>query len=258
MARVWLAYFCALAVTPLTTLAAATDQKVLTPGESNSHDPDLQKVKHELVKAEIIPTGEFDRLLMDATKPLLVKTLIFIKVVDEFLPSFILDVEWSSDVYASLGNTLKPKKVQDQPTFSVIRSPGTTGSAAANLTYTITLTDPDAPSRDNPKWAEMCHFIATGLKLSASDPSTSTSSELKDIMPWKPPGPPPKTGKHRYVFLLFAPANGTTEPLNLTKPEDRQHWGTGKERHGVRDWALDNGLAPVVIGPFITYKRQED
>ncbi|RYP61206.1 hypothetical protein DL769_007800 [Monosporascus sp. CRB-8-3] len=234
MARVCLAYFCALAVTPLTTLAAATDQKVLTPGESNSHDSDLQKVKHELVKAEIIPT-----------------------VVDEFLPSFVLNVEWSSDVYASLGNTLKPEKVQGQPTFSVIRPSGATGSTAANLTYTITLTDPDAPSRDNPKWAEMCHFIATGLKLSASDSSASTSLDLRDIMPWKAPGPPPKTGKHRYVFLLFVPANGTTEPLHPTKPKDRQHWGTGKERHGVRDWALDNGLAPVAANFFYAQNEKQ-
>lgn len=69
-------------------------------------------------------------------------------------------------------------------------------------------------------------------------------------MPWKAPGPPPKTGKHRYIFLLFAPTNGTTDRLNLTKPEDRQHWGTGKERHGVRDWAINNGLAPVGKAPW--------
>lgn len=24
---------------------------------------------------------------------------------------------------------------------------------------TLVLTDPDAPSRDDPKWSEMCHFI---------------------------------------------------------------------------------------------------
>ena len=64
-------------------------------------------------------------------------------------------------------------------------------------------------------------------------------------MEYKPPGPPPKTGKHRYVFLDFVPANGTSQPLNLTKPSDRQHWGTGKEREGVRHWEKENGLVPV-------------
>lgn len=66
-------------------------------------------------------------------------------------------------------------------------------------------------------------------------------------MPYKPPGPPEKTGKHRYVFLVFEPANATTQPLNLTKPKDRQHWGYEYhgERVGVRDWAVENGLIPV-------------
>lgn len=167
-------------------------------------------------------------------------------MIDEFLPSLILDVEFPSDDVASLGNTLKVKNVQEEPTFSIARPSGELDSVISDLTYTITLTDPDAPSRDNPKWAEMCHFIATGITLSdTSFSSVFALSTLQDIMPWKAPGPPPKTGKHRYVFLLFAPANGTTDSLNLTKPEDRQHWGTGKERHGVRDWAIDNGLTPV-------------
>lgn len=66
-------------------------------------------------------------------------------------------------------------------------------------------------------------------------------------MPYKAPGPPEKTGKHRYVFLVFVPANGTTEPLDLTKPKDRQHWGYEfeGERVGVQKWALENGLAPI-------------
>ncbi|RYO75870.1 hypothetical protein DL766_009088 [Monosporascus sp. MC13-8B] len=59
--------------------------------------------------------------------------------------------------------------------------------------------------------------------------------------------PAPENWEAQIRVPAFAPANGTTEPLNLTKPEDRQHWGTGKERHGVRDWALDNGLAPVGV-----------
>lgn len=64
-------------------------------------------------------------------------------------------------------------------------------------------------------------------------------------MPYKPPGPPEKTGKHRYVFLVFVPANGTTDSLNLTKPDDRQHWGYDEERDGVRNWSKENGLIPI-------------
>jgi phosphatidylethanolamine-binding protein len=139
------------------------------------------------------------------------------------------------------------------------------------MTYTFVLTDPDAPSRKHPRWAEVCHYIATGLLV----PTASTNGEDDDhrdeqgqlvtmmefepadmdiegndnglvpLMPYKPPGPPPKTGKHRYVFLVFAPANGTTDPLHLSKPTGRRRWGGEKEGHGVREWAGENGLVHV-------------
>lgn len=172
--------------------------------------------------------------------------------MDAFVPSLLIDVEWSSKNYASLGNTLKPKKLQDAPSISLHQSETSSGSCSLPLdtSFTVTITDPDAPSRDDPKWSEVCHWIATAVPVedvTGSSCSYIQLSSLQDVMPYKPPGPPEKTGKHRYVFFVFVPANGTTDPLNLTKPEDRQHWGyeyNGK-RVGVRKWAAENGLAPV-------------
>jgi len=66
----------------------------------------------------------------------------------------------------------------------------------------------------------------------------------------KPPGPPPKTGYHRYVFLLLEGDNS-----NLTAPEDRRHWGTGKKGHGVRDWAQKESLQ--VIGANFFYEENK-
>lgn len=122
----------------------------------------------------------------------------------------------------------------------------------------MTLTDPDAPSRDDPKWSEFCHWIATGLATSDDEdsscslPLTLALKDLDDVMSYYPPGPPEKTGKHRYVLFVFAPANGTTDELDLSKPEDRKHWGYEYEgeRVGVRRWSLENGLVPV--GMFIS------
>ncbi|KAI1415629.1 PEBP-like protein [Hypoxylon sp. FL1857] len=217
------------------------EQVVISPSNSHSLDsdvPDVYKVQHELEKADIFPT-----------------------VIDKFLPSLLLDADWPSGEKAELGNTVLVEKVQDEPAIIAHRSPGRSDMDGdnSNMAYTITITDPDAPSRDNPEWSEFCHFIATGIKLS-STPGSSTSavhlSVLENIIDYKPPGPPPKTGKHRYVFLLFAPANGTTDPLHLTKPKDRKHWGTGKQRHGVRDWAEENGLKPVAAN-FIYAQNEE-
>ena len=104
----------------------------------------------------------------------------------------------------------------------------------------------------------MCHWIASNVSLSQKTfsilpmPFFGAEEELKEsksgpesLIDYKPPGPPPKTGKHRYVFLAFAPKNGTSEPLDLEKPKERQHWGAGEERKGVREWAGKNGLVPV-------------
>lgn len=111
------------------------------------------------------------------------------------------------------------------------------------MTYVLALTDPDAPSHDNPKWSEFCHWITTGIP---APPGTEAAiTDLKDVIEYKPPGPPPKTGKHRYVFLAFVPANGTTGELHLSKPRERKHWGWDEAGHGVEDWALENGLVPV-------------
>jgi len=68
----------------------------------------------------------------------------------------------------------------------------------------------------------------------------------------KPPGPPAKTDYHRYVFLLLEGDN-----TNLTAPEDRQHWGTGKERHGARDWAKKEGLKVIGANFFIEKSKKQ-
>jgi len=173
----------------------------------------------ELKKAEIIPT-----------------------VIDEFLPSLTLNITWHNAT-ASLGNTISPDDVQDMPSVTLY-SQDSDILSASSMTYTVTLTDPDAPSRDDPEWSEICHWIATKIKAKSSSNFHATR-KLREVMPYKPPGPPPKTGKHRYVFLVFAPRNGTSEKLFLSKPGDRQHWGMDGERVGVRQWAEKNGLVPV-------------
>lgn len=195
-----------------------------------------------LKKAEVIPTGAVFINSRSCHRS------SHILVIDDFLPSLTISVDWPKKA-AKLGNTINPKKLQDQPTVTLHDSTSAVKNSNSNLTYVVTLTDPDAPSRDDPKWSEMCHWIAANLTI-------SITSSLDDVTPYKPPGPPPKTGKHRYVFLVFAPKNGTSESLHLSKPEERQHWGTGKERGGVREWAAKNGLVPVAAN-FVYAKNKE-
>lgn len=158
-----------------------------------------------------------------------------------------------------MGNTIKPKKAKKQPaihfldTVPSFHTTYATHALAEGIQLTVALTDPDAPSRDNPEWSQICHWIATDVRLSPTSASNEAEvtvsfghdQDLTEIMPYKPPGPPPKTGKHRYVFVALAPTNGTAERLNLSTPADRQRWGFEGERAGLREWAAENGLGVV-------------
>lgn len=193
-----------------------------------------------LRKAEIIPT-----------------------VVDDFVPSMELTIAWAWEdtskynLTSKLGNTLDPEKLQHPPNAYINGSSGSTislldgGKKKKQPTFVLTMTDPDAPSRDDPKWSEMCHCIIA-----------AHGKTVTQVVEYKPPGPPPKTGKHRYVFLAWIAANRTTNELDLQKPKDRKYWGYDPDvdgdagRVGVRKWAKDNGLMPVAAN-FIYAQNEE-
>ena len=164
-----------------------------------------------------------------------------------------------------MGNKIKPKKVTSPPVFSIDASSlAPTRTSGSNMTYTLVLSDPDATSRAEPVKAQMCHWIVTNLTLpfqssnyheafgrlpSLSSGKGSKENDIKEIMPYLPPTPPPKTSYHRYIFVLLASESEDGLPRELTKPKDRPHWGYGKVGAGVREWADENGL--VVVGKQI-------
>lgn len=100
----------------------------------------------------------------------------------------------------------------------------------------------------------MCHWIVRGVAL-----EESSKNNLTEVVAYKAPAPPARTGKHRYVAIAFAPLNGTSEPLHLVAPKEREHWGYkhGKgESVGVREWAEEMGLVPVAAN-FIYAKNKK-
>ncbi|KAL5326052.1 hypothetical protein ACEPPN_007190 [Leptodophora sp. 'Broadleaf-Isolate-01'] len=196
----------------------------------------------------------------DAVRKALTKASIITEVLDDFKPKCFITAFYSKDSgkthkgAVDLGNTFKPKETKQRPGLSVYCPDSNSTSGLA-----VALTDPDAKSRDDPKWSEFCHWIyiiATNFHLSSQAPLEFSipASELSnsDLVEYKPPGPPPKTGYHRYVFVVL---EGDT--TNLTAPEERRHWGTGKVRHGVRDWAGQEGLRVVGANWFVEEDEEQ-
>ena len=103
----------------------------------------------------------------------------------------------------------------------------------------------------------MCHWIVANIpipanSLAAGGMQIPLSSQLDTISKnggmyslksYFPPSPPPKTGYHRYVFVLLQTlAEGSH---SLMKPKERPHWGYGMIGAGVREWAAENDLEIV-------------
>jgi phosphatidylethanolamine-binding protein len=186
-----------------------------------------------------------------AIRDILLGNSIIDDVLDDFEPSYYIDLTYSQfHEPVMLGNDIPVKAASKRPAFSFhsIAPP----KEDINLTFTLILTDPDATSRDNPILSEMCHWILTNL--TTSTPSHWTTQKLKDgeLESYYPPAPPEKTGKHRYVFVLL---EGDTSKIKV--PRERAHWGYGKIRHGVRDWAKDNDLKVVGANFFFAQHKKQ-
>jgi len=218
-----------------------------------------------------LPTGsshqsslQGEHFIADTIRDVLIDNQIIGDVLDDFQPDYYLDITYTEPhEVVRLGNDIPVKSVSDRPVFlfrplSPLKPP-IDGAQDGNeeSIFTLVLTDPDAKSRDNPKWSEMCHWIITNLTDPSREPPPPPpffeSAQLLglkygEVEKYLPPGPPPKTGPHRYVFVLLK-----GDSPHVAAPKDRKHWGYGKARHGVRDWAAENDLA--VVGANFFYAQ---
>jgi phosphatidylethanolamine-binding protein (PEBP) family uncharacterized protein len=72
----------------------------------------------------------------------------------------------------------------------------TYSDAAADHLYSLLMVDPDAPSRENPVKRSWLHWLVVNIK--GHDIATGETK-----VSFNPSTPPPDSGFHRYVFLVF-------------------------------------------------------
>lgn len=200
-----------------------------------------------------------------------------------------MTVSYGKDLEVAMGNTLKVSQTQELPEFHVtfnaesgfeatMFTVGTeTSSSSDNKpsqrtvqgasdafelgTYTLAITDPDAPSYTDKEYSEYLHYLVTGLKPktpSQDDPSSYFAARLNvedgnTLVPYMGPAPPPKTGKHRYVCVVLRETKGTP-----TKFEgDRPRWGHDKPTKGLDQFAKKHGLVPVAVNFFYAQNEEQ-
>ncbi|EGC37453.1 hypothetical protein DICPUDRAFT_46512 [Dictyostelium purpureum] len=106
--------------------------------------------------------------------------------VISFTPKKTLTVKYNGKELVG-NDTLTPTIVQNQPEV--------TYDAQDSEFYTLIKTDPDAPSREDPKFGEWRHWLVTNIP-------GNKLTEGQVLSEYIGAGPPPNTGLHRYIFIL--------------------------------------------------------
>ncbi|KAH9837981.1 PEBP-like protein [Rhodofomes roseus] len=168
-----------------------------------------------------------------------------------FQSSVLLTISYPNGQEVLLGNTLTAEAAREEPEIvfmplslspeqadvpAPVDADGQgTDAPVGEVAYTLAMVDPDAPGRDDPRFRCFRHWLITGLKAPPRTASrTASPYALKTepaTTPYRPPGPRPASGLHRYTFLLWQEPS-TTETLRL--PADAPEYGAALEER--RSW----------------------
>ncbi|KAI0106628.1 PEBP-like protein [Daldinia grandis] len=121
-----------------------------------------------------------------------------------FAPTTHLGISFG-DKAADLGTFFRAGECKQAPRISF--SPEADANIQGDASYLFILTDPDAPTPDDPKFAFWRHYVVSGLKPAEKD------GEGKVLTEYLGPGPKDDSKPHRYLFLLFREPAG----LSLAK-----------------------------------------
>ncbi|XP_058803992.1 protein D2-like [Phymastichus coffea] len=178
-----------------------------------------------ITKRPLISLGS--RLLATMTEAL--KTHEVIPDVIDTIPSAVVKVSYPSGATVDIGKELTPTQVKDQPTVE--------WDADDSSFYTLCMTDPDAPSRKEPKFREWHHWLVTNIPGKDVSKGEVLSQYIGS-------GPPPNTGLHRYVFLVYKqPSKLKFDEKHLTNRS-----GDGRNNFSIKKFAQKYNLGNPVAG----------
>jgi len=103
--------------------------------------------------------------------------------------------------------------------------------------YTLFMVDPDAPSSKNPIYADYVHWIKKNMIL-----RETTLIQGEDIVPYKGPSPPPGSGTHRYIMIIYE----HSQPIDFSGEIDRPSQKTKELIQRI----LGNNATPIGFTSF--------
>ncbi|EDV90699.1 protein D2 [Drosophila grimshawi] len=152
-------------------------------------------------------------------------------------PSQLLKVTYENGLVAKEGVVLTPTQVKSQPLVE--------WEAQPDEYYSLIMTDPDAPSRAEPKFREFKHWVV--VNIPGND--VASGEVLADYVG---SGPPKDTGLHRYVLLLYKqPGKLQFEGTRVSNKSRRS-----RPKFHVAKFAEHHQLGEVVAGTF--YQAEYD
>ncbi|KAK7864799.1 hypothetical protein R5R35_012287 [Gryllus longicercus] len=149
-------------------------------------------------------------------------------VIDK-APEEVAKVSYPSGVNVDKGNELTPTQVKDIPTV--------TWTAQDDALYTLCMTDPDAPSRNEPKFREWHHWLVVNIP-------GNNIAQGETLSEYVGSGPPNGTGLHRYVFLVYKQKGKIT----ADEPRLTNRSGDNRGKFSIRKFAAKYGLGDPVAG----------
>ncbi|XP_059667050.1 CEN-like protein 1 [Cornus florida] len=161
-------------------------------------------------------------------EPLIVGRVVG-EVVDSFTPSVKMTITYSNR-QVNNGHEFMPAVTAARPRVEI-------GGEDMRASYTLIMTDPDAPSPSDPYLREHLHWIVTDI------PGTTDASFGREIVSYETPKP--VIGIHRYVFILFKQrARQTVRP-----PASRDQFNT-------KGFSEENSLGHPVAAVYFNAQRE--
>ncbi|CAH2051983.1 unnamed protein product, partial [Iphiclides podalirius] len=115
-------------------------------------------------------------------------------------PSDLAKVLYAGDVQVLLGNEVSPSQ-----TISI---PSVDWDGDMNSVYTLAMIEIDLPTRASPLLRAFLHWLVGNI------PGNEVTKG-ETLAAYVPPVPPPATGLHRYVFLIYQQPERIDFNLNL-------------------------------------------